>query len=181
MGSEKARSYTKGFTWGKREHQLESWTNMALFVTLIVFSVAFYLRSWYLMHFVLAWLLISISVHLIARLCHRFEKKWHNKAHKKQIGWGLEANEMKITFHFIASEIECFAPYLKLIILSLMKPRILDKSDSCTVNHDYVFFYNYNQDWYKYSFHPFPILPYFLPIFLFRSYIFPLYFNPPLS
>jgi len=81
MGKEKTKCYTKGFCWGKREHCLERWSNMALFVTLILFSIAFYLRSWYLMHFVLAWILISISVHLTARLCHRFEKKWHTKAH----------------------------------------------------------------------------------------------------
>jgi len=83
MRGEKAKSYTKGFAWGKKEHCLERWSNMALFVTLILFSIAFYLHSWFLMHFVLAWLIISISVHLTARLCHRFEKKWHNKAHEK--------------------------------------------------------------------------------------------------
>ena len=113
MKKDKAKCYTKAFSFGKREHRLERWTNMSLFVTLILFSIAFYLHSWYLMHFVLAWLIISISVHLTARLCHCFEKKWHKIAH----AWLGEEQRWKLLSIFVAPlKLELFNPYLKLII-----------------------------------------------------------------
>ena len=80
-------SYKRGFTWGKREHQLEGWTNDALVVTLIIFSIAFYFHSWFFMHFAFAWLVISLIIHFIARFCHSEEKKWHKQANSKPRGF----------------------------------------------------------------------------------------------
>ena len=72
----------KGFSFGKLEHKLERWTNMALAVTIILFLFAFYRRSWFIMYFVLGWLVISYCIHLVARLCHRRERRWHNLGKK---------------------------------------------------------------------------------------------------
>jgi len=80
MESKKA-GYTRGFRWGKREHRLEGWTNGALCVTVVLFILALYRHSWFLMYFVFGWLLISLGIHLLARFCHGREKKWHNRAH----------------------------------------------------------------------------------------------------
>ncbi|MBE3141392.1 MAG: hypothetical protein IMZ53_12530 [Thermoplasmata archaeon] len=58
---------------------MERWTNDALYATIILFLIAFYVKSWYLMIFVFAWLIISLLIHLIARFCHGRENKWHHK------------------------------------------------------------------------------------------------------
>jgi len=77
-------NYKKGFAFGKKEHRLEHWTNSALFVTVILFVIVWYLRSWFLFYFAFAWLLLSLGIHLIARLCHRSERKYHSKANEKK-------------------------------------------------------------------------------------------------
>ncbi len=79
----KKESYRKAFSFGKREHVLERWTNICLIVTLIVFLIGFYFRCWFFMYFALGWICITIVVHLCARCCHNYEKKWHKKANVK--------------------------------------------------------------------------------------------------
>jgi hypothetical protein len=80
-------NYKRAFSFGKREHRLERWTNSALFVTVILFIVVWYLQSWFLFYFAFSWLLISLGIHLIARWCHRRERNYYSKANEKKGFW----------------------------------------------------------------------------------------------
>ena len=80
-------NYKKGFLFGKREHRLEHWTNLALAVSVILFVVVWYLRSWFLFQFAFAWLLIGLGIHIVARWCHVKERTYHSKAHEKKGFW----------------------------------------------------------------------------------------------
>lgn len=77
----KKKAYTKGFLWGKREHDYESFTNWMLALTIISFAVSILVLSWSLIKASFILLIITFLVHLTARFCHTREKKYHKKAH----------------------------------------------------------------------------------------------------
>jgi len=84
---ETREDYKRAFSWGKKEHRLERWTNIALYITVILFIIVWYRHSWFLFYFAFTWLLISIGIHMVARWCHRKENKYHSKAHEKKGFW----------------------------------------------------------------------------------------------
>lgn len=77
----KKKAYKKGFTWGKREHDYESFTNWMLALTTISFGIGILVLSWCLIKASFILLIITFLVHLMARFCHTREKKFHKKAH----------------------------------------------------------------------------------------------------
>lgn len=77
----KKKVYTKAFAWGRREHKFEGLTNWALLITIIFFWFALYRQSWCLVKVSFYMIVVSFFIHLLARLCHRIEKRYHEKAH----------------------------------------------------------------------------------------------------
>lgn len=74
------------FAMGRHEHFLESLTNALLFPTIILawinyFNIISIKNS---DEMVLMLLTLSFTIHMIARYCHRRERKFHRKARKME-------------------------------------------------------------------------------------------------
>jgi len=80
------RLFKTAFTWGRNEHYLESLTN-ALLIPTIIFAFANYFGINPIKNsheVVLSLLTICFSVHMLARFCHRKERKYHRRARKSK-------------------------------------------------------------------------------------------------
>jgi len=74
------RYFKKAFKWGKREHTLEKLTNKLLVNTLLVGGLALITRSVIILYVLIITIITTTITHLLARWCHRKEKKYHKKA-----------------------------------------------------------------------------------------------------
>ena len=81
----KKRLFRTAFTWGRNEHYLESLTN-ALFLAVIIFAWSNYFGINPIKNtdeFILSLLTLCFAVHILARFCHKKERKYHRRARKK--------------------------------------------------------------------------------------------------
>jgi len=68
-----------GFWWGRAEHWFERTTNWCLLATILLFWFAIYQRSWDIVTVSFIAMAVTFGIHIIARVCHRIEKHYHNK------------------------------------------------------------------------------------------------------
>jgi len=81
----KKNLFSIAFMYGRHEHYLEALTN-ALFIPTIVIAFANYFDVNPIKNsqeIVLSLLTICFTIHMLARFCHRREKKFHTLARKK--------------------------------------------------------------------------------------------------
>jgi len=81
MTLSKKTAYRKAFWWGNLEHKLESFTNWLMFIVVMIFWFVLYKQWWFLARYCFYGLVLTFLVHLLARFCHRREKKFHRISH----------------------------------------------------------------------------------------------------
>jgi len=77
---DRKKAFSKAFWWGNAEHKLEKLTNWLLLFDVMVFWYFIYKKTFLVARIGFYLLLFVFFVHLIARFCHRREKKFHRIA-----------------------------------------------------------------------------------------------------
>lgn len=82
----RAKSYSSGFKWGKREHKLEGSTSKFLLwgflATLATVAEWYFLGHFYVGVVAVILFVIAFLVHLLARVSHKVEKHYHEQARR---------------------------------------------------------------------------------------------------
>ena len=79
----KKKLFRIAFMWGRNEHFFESLTNYLLFPTVLLVWINHFYNRWKIADAIILYLVtISFGVHMLARYCHKREKKYHKAARK---------------------------------------------------------------------------------------------------